>query len=141
MGNLWTPNSWQSLRAEQQPNWGDEENYNNVIQEITKYPPLVFAGEVRALKQYLAEAARGKSFLIQGGDCAETFDNFQADIIKDKLKILLQMSVVLTYGASCNVVKVGRIAGQFAKPRSANMEKRKGKKLLIMALNLRQNKS
>lgn len=129
MGNLWTPKSWQSLRAEQQPEWGDEESYNNVIQEITKYPPLVFAGEVRALKKYLAEAAKGKSFLIQGGDCAETFDNFQADIIKDKLKILLQMSVVLTYGASCNVVKVGRIAGQFAKPRSSNMEKRKGKEL------------
>mgnify|MGYP001487307665 FL=1 len=105
MGNTWTPESWQSLEIEQQPSWGDIKSYNKVIQEITKYPPLVFAGEVRALKQYLAEAAQGKGFLIQGGDCAETFDKFQADTIRDKLKILLQMSVVLTYGASCNVIK------------------------------------
>ena len=126
MGNTWTPESWQSLEIEQQPSWGDIKSYNKVIQEITKYPPLVFAGEVRALKQYLAEAAQGKGFLIQGGDCAETFDKFQADTIRDKLKIILQMSVVLTYGASCNVVKVGRIAGQFAKPRSSNTETREG---------------
>ena len=129
MGKAWTPKSWHNLIAEQQPDWGNTETYNKVIQEITKYPPLVFAGEVRALKQYLAEAAKGKGFLIQGGDCAETFDKFQADTIKDKLNILLQMSVVLTYGASCNVVKVGRIAGQFAKPRSANTELREGVEL------------
>ncbi|HIG51353.1 MAG TPA: 3-deoxy-7-phosphoheptulonate synthase class II, partial [Candidatus Marinimicrobia bacterium] len=90
------------------------------------YPPLVFAGEVMALKQQLGDAAQGNGFLIQGGDCAETFDDFRADSIRDKLKILLQMSVVLTYGASCNVVKLGRIAGQFAKPRSANTETRDG---------------
>ena len=126
MGNAWTPESWQSLEIAQQPNWGDIKSYNKVIQEITKYPPLVFAGEVRALKQYLAEAAQGKGFLIQGGDCAETFDKFQADTIRDKLKIILQMAVVLTYGASCNVVKIGRIAGQFAKPRSSNTETREG---------------
>ena len=126
MGNTWTPESWKSKEAAQQPDWGDVESYNKVVQEITKYPPLVFAGEVRALKQYLADAAQGKGFLIQGGDCAETFDKFQADTIRDKLKILLQMSVVLTYGASCNVIKVGRIAGQFAKPRSSNIETREG---------------
>ncbi len=126
MGNNWTPESWQSLIAEQQPDWNNTETYNRVIQEIAKYPPLVFAGEVRALKQHLAKAAQGNGFLIQGGDCAETFGEFRANTIREKLKILLQMSVILTYGASCNVIKVGRIAGQFAKPRSANTETRDG---------------
>jgi 3-deoxy-7-phosphoheptulonate synthase len=110
MGKSWTPDSWQNLTASQQPGWEKSYGYSKVISEITNYPPLVFAGEVRALKQQLADAARGDGFLIQGGDCAETFDDFRADSIRDKLKILLQMSVVLTYGASCNVVKLGRIA-------------------------------
>lgn len=126
MGKSWTPDSWKKLPAEQQPNWEKSEDYTKVISEISGYPPLVFAGEVRALKQQLGDAAQGNGFLIQGGDCAETFDDFRADSIRDKLKILLQMSVVLTYGASCNVVKLGRIAGQFAKPRSANTETRDG---------------
>ena len=126
MGKSWTPDSWKILPAEQQPDWEKSEAYSKVISEISGYPPLVFAGEVRALKQQLGDAAQGNGFLIQGGDCAETFDDFQADSIRDKLKILLQMSVVLTYGASCNVVKLGRIAGQFAKPRSANTETRDG---------------
>ncbi len=126
MGNTWTPESWQSLIADQQPDWNNKETYNKVIHEIGKYPPLVFAGEVRALKQHLAEAAQGRGFLIQGGDCAETFSEFQANTIRDKLKILLQMSVILTYGASCNVIKIGRIAGQFAKPRSSDTETRGG---------------
>ena len=126
MGKSWTPDSWKILPAEQQPNWEKSEAYSKVISEISGYPPLVFAGEVRALKQQLGDAAQGNGFLIQGGDCAETFDDFRADSIRDKLKILLQMSVVLTYGASCNVVKLGRIAGQFAKPRSANTETRDG---------------
>lgn len=126
MGKSWTPDSWKILPAEQQPDWEKSEVYSKVISEISGYPPLVFAGEVRALKQQLGDAARGNGFLIQGGDCAETFDDFRADSIRDKLKILLQMSVVLTYGASCNVVKLGRIAGQFAKPRSANTETRDG---------------
>ena len=126
MGKSWTPDSWKILPAEQQPDWEKSEAYSKVISEISGYPPLVFAGEVRALKQQLGDAARGNRFLIQGGDCAETFDDFRADSIRDKLKILLQMSVVLTYGASCNVVKLGRIAGQFAKPRSANTETRDG---------------
>ena len=129
MSNTWTPDSWKALIAEQQPNWADQEIHNKIIDEISQYPPLVFSGEVRALKQQLAEAAKGNGFLIQGGDCAETFNEFRANNIRDKLKILLQMSVVLTYGASCNVVKVGRIAGQFAKPRSANTEKRGGVEL------------
>ena len=126
MGKSWTPDSWKILPAEQQPDWEKSEAYSKVISEISGYPPLVFAGEVRALKQQLGDAAQGNGFLIQGGDCAETFDDFRADSIRDKLKILLQMSVVLTYGASCNVVKLGRIAGQFAKPRSANTEARDG---------------
>ena len=126
MGKSWTPDSWKILPAEQQPDWEKSEAYSKVISEISGYPPLVFAGEVRALKQQLGDAAQGNGFLIQGGDCAETFDDFRADSIRDKLKILLQMSIVLTYGASCNVVKLGRIAGQFAKPRSANTETRDG---------------
>jgi len=124
MSTEWTLESWKNFVAEQQPNWSDEELVQKVINEISSYPPLVFAGEVRTLKQYLADAAQGKGFLIQGGDCAETFSDFKADSIRDKLKILLQMSVVLTYGASCNVIKVGRIAGQFAKPRSSDTETR-----------------
>ena len=126
MGKSWTPDSWKILPVEQQPDWEKSETYSKVISEISGYPPLVFAGEVRALKQQLGDAAQGNGFLIQGGDCAETFDDFRADSIRDKLKILLQMSVVLTYGASCNVVKLGLIAGQFAKPRSANTETRDG---------------
>ena len=126
MGKSWTPDSWKILPAEQQPDWEKSEAYSKVISEISGYPPLVFAGEVMALKQQLGDAAQGNGFLIQGGDCAETFDDFRADSIRDKLKILLQMSVILTYGASCNVVKLGRIAGQFAKPRSANTETRDG---------------
>ena len=129
MGNSWTPESWQKLIAEQQPDWENNTDHAKVLSEISSYPPLVFAGEVRALKKQLAEAAQGNGFLIQGGDCAETFNDFKANSIRDKLKILLQMSIVLTYGASCNVVKLGRIAGQFAKPRSSNIETRGGTKL------------
>ncbi len=114
----WSLESWKKFVAEQQPNWTNKALVQKVINEISSYPPLVFAGEVRTLKRHLADAAQGRGFLIQGGDCAGTFNDFKADSIRDKLKILLQMSVVLTYGASCNVIKVGRIAGQFAKPRS-----------------------
>ena len=129
MGKEWTLTGWQNFKASQQPEWEDVKAYNNVLNQITHYPPLVFAGEVSALKEQLAEAAQGRGFLIQGGDCAETFEDFKADIIRDKLKILLQMSLVLTYGASCNVIKLGRIAGQFAKPRSSNIETRGGVEL------------
>ena len=124
MKQKWTPETWQSLHAEQQPKWPDTSVYNKVLTEISTFPPLIFAGEVRTLTNQLADAAKGKSFVIQGGDCAETFSDFKADSIRDKLKILLQMSVVLTYGASCNVIKIGRIAGQFAKPRSDDFESR-----------------
>ena len=124
MSTKWTLESWKKFIARQQPNWTDHKLVQKVNNEISSYPPLVFAGEVRTLKQHLADAAQGNGFLIQGGDCAETFNDFKADSIRDKLKILLQMSVVLTYGASCNVIKVGRIAGQFAKPRSSDTETR-----------------
>jgi len=124
MSTEWTLESWKKYIAKQQPNWPNQSLVTKVNNEITTYPPLVFAGEVRTLKKYLADAAQGKAFVIQGGDCAETFTNFNADSIRDKLKILLQMSVILNYGASCNVIKVGRIAGQFAKPRSSNFETR-----------------
>ena len=124
MKKEWTLESWKKYEAAQQPDWEKTEIYPIVINKIKNYPPLVFAGEVRVLREQLSSAAQGKGFLIQGGDCAETFKNFKADIIKDKLKVLLQMSLVLTYGASCNVIKLGRIAGQFAKPRSSDTEKR-----------------
>ena len=129
MSTEWTLESWKKFIAKQQPTWTDIELVEKVYSEISLYPPLVFSGEVRTLKQNLADAAKGNGFLIQGGDCAETFNDFKANSIRDKLKILLQMSVVLTYGASCNVIKIGRIAGQFAKPRSSDVETR-GKETL-----------
>ena len=129
MSTEWTLESWKKFIAKQQPGWTDIELVEKVYSEISLYPPLVFSGEVRTLKQNLADAAKGNGFLIQGGDCAETFNDFKANSIRDKLKILLQMSAVLTYGASCNVIKIGRIAGQFAKPRSSDVETR-GKETL-----------
>jgi 3-deoxy-7-phosphoheptulonate synthase len=118
----WTPSSWQGLVAEQQPVWPDEGALADALSVLATQPPLVFAGEARQLRQHLAEVAAGKAFLLQGGDCAETFSSFSADQIRDKLKVLLQMAVVLTYAAQMPVVKVGRIAGQFAKPRSSPVE-------------------
>jgi len=110
------------LPAAQQPVWPDAAVLREVVETLGRMPPLVFAGECRTLRARLAAVARGEAFLLQGGDCAETFAALSADGIRDKLKTLLQMAVVLTYGASVPVVKVGRIAGQFAKPRSAAVE-------------------
>jgi 3-deoxy-7-phosphoheptulonate synthase len=118
----WTPSSWRVLPAAQQPDWPDEGALADVLSVLATQPPLVFAGEARQLQEQLAKVATGKAFLLQGGDCAETFAAFSADQIRDKLKVLLQMAVVLTYGAQMPVVKVGRIAGQFAKPRSSPVE-------------------
>ena len=118
----WTPSSWNALAAEQQPDWPDPQQLKAALTELCAMPPLVFAGESRALQTQLGRVAEGKAFLLQGGDCAETFAAFGADAIRDKLKVLLQMAIVLTYGAQLPVVKVGRIAGQFAKPRSAAVE-------------------
>ena len=118
----WSPDSWRSRPAEQQPEWPDENALEAVLKGISGLPPLVFAGEARRLTARLAEAAAGRSFVLQAGDCAESFAEFSADAIRDKLKVILQMAVVLTYGAGVPVVKVGRIAGQFGKPRSSPTE-------------------
>jgi len=118
----WTPDSWKSRAAIQQPEYPDQQTLGEVEQELGNYPPLVFAGEARNLKAQLAEVANGKGFLLQGGDCAESFAEFHPNNIRDTFRVLLQMAVVLTYAASCPVVKVGRLAGQFAKPRSTNTE-------------------
>jgi 3-deoxy-7-phosphoheptulonate synthase len=122
--DTWTPTSWRRLYAAQQPDWPDTGALERVAVDLSAQPPLVFAGEARQLRTDLASVARGEAFLLQGGDCAETFAAFSADSIRDKLKILLQMAVVLTYGAQLPVIKVGRIAGQFAKPRSSSVEQR-----------------
>jgi 3-deoxy-7-phosphoheptulonate synthase len=118
--------NYQNLEAAQQPTWPDENVLAKVRLELAKLPPLVFAGEVDILRDRLADAAQGKAFLLQGGDCAETFADATADRIRNRVKTLLQMAVVLTYGASLPVIKMGRMAGQFAKPRSSNDETREG---------------
>lgn len=118
----WNPGSWRSLSVKQQPNWPDLPELERVEKELSTLPPLVFAGEARQLREQLREVALGKAFLLQAGDCAESFDGFNADAIRDKLRVILQMAVVLTYSAGVPTVKVGRIAGQFAKPRSKPTE-------------------
>ena len=125
----WSPDSWKRCTALQQPEWPDIDKLEIVNKELSTFPPLVFAGEVRSLTEQLSEVAQGKSFLLQGGDCAETFADFTANQIRDKLKIILQMAAILTYGAGLSVVKVGRIAGQFAKPRSKETEYINGKEI------------
>ena len=119
----WTRSTWRAHPRIQMPDYPDSAALQAVEAQLGKYPPLVFAGEVRALKRKLGAAARGEAFLLQGGDCAESFSEFTADSIRDTFKVLLQMAIVLTYGAKVPVVKVGRMAGQFAKPRSAPTEK------------------
>ncbi|MBO6036596.1 MAG: 3-deoxy-7-phosphoheptulonate synthase class II [Acetobacter sp.] len=118
----WTPESWRSFPIQQVPSYSDTESLHAVEQRLSTYPPLVFAGEVRRLKHHLAQAAQGKAFVLQGGSCAESFQEFKADIIRDMFRILLQMAIVLTFGAKVPVVKIGRMAGQFAKPRSSDTE-------------------
>jgi 3-deoxy-7-phosphoheptulonate synthase len=118
--------NWRELAISQQPSWQDAAVHRSSLQELSTLPPLVFAGEVDVLRERLASAAQGKAFLLQGGDCAETFDGATADKISARVKTILQMAVVLTYGASLPVIKMGRMAGQFAKPRSSNDETREG---------------
>ena len=122
----WIPQGWRTRQAQQQPDWPDANQLDGVLKQISTLPPLVFAGEARQLQAQLAEVAAGRAFLLQAGDCAESFDEFTADRIRDKLKVILQMAVVLTYAGGVPVVKVGRIAGQFGKPRSSNTETRDG---------------
>jgi 3-deoxy-7-phosphoheptulonate synthase len=119
----WSAASWRKFAAAQQPEWPDAEALKKAEVQLSALPPLVFAGEARRLTTQLAEVANGRAFLLQAGDCAESFADFSADSIRDKLKIILQMAVALTYAAGVPVVKVGRIAGQFAKPRSAPTER------------------
>ncbi len=120
--SVWTPNSWRDLPVKQLPTYPDQNALQAIEAELKQQPPLVFAGEIRSLKADLARVSRGEAFLLQGGDCAESFDEFSADKIKDTFKLLMQMAVVLAFSGSCPVVKVGRIAGQFAKPRSSDTE-------------------
>lgn len=122
MTTTWTPQTWRSRPAAQQPAWPDEAALEQTLKVLSTYPPLVFAGEARDLEASLARVANGEAFLLQAGDCAESFDDFTADKVRDKLRVILQMAVVLQYSAGVPVVKVGRIAGQFAKPRSAATE-------------------
>ncbi|WP_027237610.1 class II 3-deoxy-7-phosphoheptulonate synthase [Leisingera caerulea] len=118
----WQKSDWRNKPRVQMPDYTDAAALNAVEAQLSKFPPLVFAGEARRLKQHLGAAGRGEAFLLQGGDCAESFDQFSADAIRDTFKVMLQMAMVLTYGAKVPVVKVGRMAGQFAKPRSAPTE-------------------
>src|SRR5579872_3909585 len=122
----WTPDSWRSKPVKQAPDYPDAKAVAAVEATLTRYPPLVFAGEARRLKAALADVVAGKAFLLQGGDCAESFAEFHPNNIRDTFRVLLQMAVVLTYGAACPVVKVSRMAGQFAKPRSADTETQAG---------------
>ena len=122
MNNNWKPNSWRNKHAKHLPNYKDVDMLDNVTKKLINYPPLVFAGESRSLEKQLGNVAEGKAFLLQGGDCAESFSDFHPNNIRDSFKVMLQMAVVLTFGASCPVVKVGRMAGQFAKPRSQDTE-------------------
>ncbi len=122
----WSPNSWRGKPILQQPTYPDETALNEVLSQLKNYPPLVFAGEVRNLKEQLAKVTRGDAFLLQGGDCAESFSEFHANNIRDTFKVLLQMAVVMTYAGSVPVVKIGRLGGQFAKPRSSDTETQNG---------------
>jgi 3-deoxy-7-phosphoheptulonate synthase len=118
----WSPTSWRALPAAQQPVYADAEALESALVRLSRLPPLVTSWEVEELRRQLAEAAHGKRFLLQGGDCAESFDDCESSMIANKLKILLQMSLVLVHGLKMPVIRVGRFAGQYAKPRSADME-------------------
>src|SRR5271166_7051629 len=118
----WTPDSWRTRPIRQAPTYPDAARLVAMEAKLHRYPPLVFAGEARRLKAALARVADGRAFVLQGGDCAESFSDFTANIIRDQFRVLLQMAVVLTFGASLPVVKMGRMAGQFAKPRSSDNE-------------------
>jgi len=125
----WTPSSWRDFPIKQQPTYEDQEALKSVEAELGSYPPLIFAGEARTLKEQLAKVGRGEAFLLQGGDCAESFADFNTPNIKNFFKLMLQMNMVMMYATGKPVVKVGRIAGQFAKPRSSDFEEIDGVKL------------
>ena len=123
---VWSPKSWRQREAKQMPNYEDTEELDRAVEKLSRSAPLVFAGEVRTLHEQLARACQGQGFLLMGGDCAEAFDEFNVDHIRDTYRVLLQMSLVLTFGSNLPVIKVGRMAGQFAKPRSEPDEVRDG---------------
>ncbi|MCA3564781.1 MAG: 3-deoxy-7-phosphoheptulonate synthase class II [Methylocystis sp.] len=129
MSERWTPSSWRNKPVAQVPFYPDAAALDAVESQLAGFPPLVFAGEARKLKRALGKVANGEQFLLQGGDCAESFAEHSADNIRDFFRVFLQMAVVLTYAAASPVVKVGRVAGQFAKPRSSNVEKQNGVEL------------
>src|ERR1700738_4193486 len=118
----WSPASWRRKPVEQVPDYTDAEALANVERQLAGFPPLVFAGEARKLKRTLGKVATGEAFLLQGGDCAESFGEHSADNIRDFFRVFLQMAVVMTFAAASPIVKVGRVAGQFAKPRSSDFE-------------------
>tara|TARA_B100000700_G_scaffold62639_1_gene68980 strand:+ start:252 stop:1604 length:1353 start_codon:yes stop_codon:yes gene_type:complete len=120
----WTTRSWKNFEILQQPKWPNIKNYNDIIKKLQQSPSLILQDEISTLKKRLIKVAEGKSFLIQGGDCAETFREFSENNIKNRLKILFQMATIISYGSEIDVVKIGRIAGQYAKPRTANLETR-----------------
>ncbi|MRJ02740.1 MAG: 3-deoxy-7-phosphoheptulonate synthase class II [Epsilonproteobacteria bacterium] len=119
----WSPSSWRGLKIKQQPEYKDKEKLREVEEELKGFPPLIFAGEARELKERLGQVARGEAILLQGGDCAESFSDFNATNIRELFKVLLQMNMVLMYSSGKPVIKIGRIAGQYAKPRSSEFEK------------------
>ncbi len=125
----WTPKSWRTFPIKQQPTYPNKEILEEVEKKLRLYPPLIFAGEARTLKENLAKVGRGEAFLLQGGDCAESFNDFRSDTIKNLFKLMLQMNMVLMYSTGKPVIKVGRVAGQFAKPRSSDFENINGVKL------------
>jgi len=129
MAQSWRPDSWRSKPFTQMPDYKDTQHLENAEKTLSKYPPLVFAGEARQLKKNLAKVAAGEAFLLQGGDCAESFAEFHPDAIRDTFRVMLQMAVIMTFAGKLPVVKVGRMAGQFAKPRSADMENQNGTEL------------
>ncbi|RUO55744.1 class II 3-deoxy-7-phosphoheptulonate synthase [Pseudidiomarina homiensis] len=118
----WSARSWRERPIQQQPNYPDKAQLNNVEQQLKMFPPLVFAEEIRALRRQLGQVSQGQGFLLQGGDCAESFADFNAPKIRDTFKVILQMAIVLTFAGSCPVTKVARMAGQYAKPRSSDLE-------------------
>ncbi|MDC3091778.1 3-deoxy-7-phosphoheptulonate synthase class II [Rickettsiales bacterium] len=126
MNNKWTPDSWKEKKALHQPIYNNKDDLDLVIKKLKNLPPLVFAGEVRELKKELSQCVDGRGFLLQAGDCAESFAEFHPDNIRDTFRVILQMAIVLTYAANVPVVKLGRLAGQFAKPRSNPTEVQDG---------------
>ena len=126
---MWQLDSWKKYKAKHIPDYKDPQHLNRVLETLKGFPPLVFAGEVRSLSNSLAEVAEGNGFLLQGGDCAESFSEFHADNIRDTFRVILQMAIILTSGTNLPIVKVGRMAGQFAKPRSSPTEQNNGQEL------------